>query len=63
MLQPAWSRTTWRIESSLGFAAGELVGGLFYHNYPGGTGLTNGSVFGKIAGETAGAYVQLDSDR
>ena len=45
------------------FAAGELVGGLFYHNYPGGTGLTNGSVFGKIAGETAAAYVQLDSDR
>jgi tricarballylate dehydrogenase len=45
------------------FAAGELVGGLFYHNYPGGTGLTNGSVFGKIAGETAAAYCQLDSDR
>jgi tricarballylate dehydrogenase len=40
------------------FAAGELVGGLFYHNYPGGTGLTNGSVFGKIAGETAAAYVK-----
>ena len=38
------------------FAAGELVGGLFYHNYPGGTGLTSGAVFGKIAGEGAGAY-------
>ena len=35
------------------FAAGEIVGGLFYHNYPGGSGLTAGSVFGKIAGETA----------
>jgi tricarballylate dehydrogenase len=35
------------------FAAGELVGGLFYHNYPGGTGLTSGAVFGKIAGENA----------
>jgi tricarballylate dehydrogenase len=35
------------------FAAGELVGGLFYHNYPGGTGLTSGAVFGKIAGESA----------
>ena len=35
------------------FAAGELVGGLFYFNYPGGTGLTSGSVFGKIAGEAA----------
>ena len=30
-------------------AAGELVGGLFYFNYPGGTGLMAGSVFGKIA--------------
>jgi tricarballylate dehydrogenase len=36
------------------FAAGELVGGLFYFNYPGGTGLTSGSVFGRIAGTTAG---------
>ena len=36
------------------FAAGELVGGLFYFNYPGGTGLMNGSVFGRIAGATAG---------
>jgi tricarballylate dehydrogenase len=35
------------------FAAGELVGGLFYFNYPGGTGLTNGSVFGRIAGASA----------
>jgi tricarballylate dehydrogenase len=35
-------------------AAGELVGGLFYFNYPGGTGLMAGSVFGKIAGTTAG---------
>ncbi len=32
------------------FAAGELVGGIFYFNYPGGSGLTNGSVFGRIAG-------------
>ena len=38
------------------YAAGELVGGLFYHNYPGGTGLTSGAVFGRIAGEGAGAY-------
>ena len=35
------------------FAAGELVGGLFYFNYPGGTGLTSGSVFGRIAGRMA----------
>jgi tricarballylate dehydrogenase len=36
------------------FAAGELVGGIFWFNYPGGTGLMNGAVFGKIAGTTAG---------
>jgi tricarballylate dehydrogenase len=35
------------------FAAGELVGGIFWFNYPGGTGLTNGAVFGKIAGHSA----------
>src|SRR5712672_2457726 len=39
------------------YAAGELVGGLFYHNYPGGTGLVSGSVFGKIAGTSAGKQV------
>lgn len=37
------------------YAAGELVGGLFYFNYPGGAGLTAGAVFGKIAGTGAGA--------
>ena len=36
------------------YAAGELVGGIFYFNYPGGTGLTAGSVFGRIAGAAAG---------
>ncbi|MFI4933700.1 MAG: FAD-dependent tricarballylate dehydrogenase TcuA [Caulobacterales bacterium] len=36
------------------YAAGELVGGLFYFNYPGGTGLMAGSVFGRIAGQSAG---------
>ena len=35
------------------YAAGELVGGLFYHNYAGGSGLTAGSVFGRLAGRTA----------
>jgi len=35
------------------YAAGELVGGIFYFNYPGGTGLTNGAVFGKLAGASA----------
>jgi tricarballylate dehydrogenase len=36
------------------FAAGELVGGIFYFNYPGGTGLMSGAVFGRIAGVSAG---------
>jgi len=36
------------------YAAGELVGGLFYFNYPGGTGLTSGAVFGRLAGTSAG---------
>ena len=36
------------------YAAGELVGGLFYFNYPGGTGLMSGAVFGRIAGGSAG---------
>jgi len=35
------------------YAAGELVGGLFYENYPGGSGLMSGTVFGKQAGESA----------
>jgi tricarballylate dehydrogenase len=35
------------------FAAGELVGGLFYFNYAGGTGLMSGAVFGRIAGGSA----------
>jgi tricarballylate dehydrogenase len=45
------------------YAAGELVGGLFYENYPGGTGLMSGSVFGKLAGESAAAYVGAKSKR
>ena len=35
------------------FAAGELVGGLFFHNYPGGSGLTAGTVWGRRAGYAA----------
>ena len=37
------------------YGAGELVGGLFWFNYPGGTGLTSGAVFGRAAGRSAGA--------
>ncbi len=35
------------------YAAGEMVGGLFYFNYPGATGLTSGAVFGRLAGRSA----------
>jgi tricarballylate dehydrogenase len=41
------------------YAAGELVGGLFYFNYPGGTGLMSGAVFGKIAGRSAARGVAV----
>ena len=37
------------------FAAGEMAAGIFYFNYPGGTGLTSGAVFGRIAGAAAAA--------
>lgn len=32
------------------YACGELVGGVFYNGYPGGSGLTSGAVFGRRAG-------------
>jgi tricarballylate dehydrogenase len=35
------------------YTAGEMVGGLFYFNYPSGTGLVSGAVFGRIAGTGA----------
>ena len=35
------------------YAAGEMVGGLFYFNYPGGSGLVSAAVFGRLAGRTA----------
>ncbi|MCZ6728767.1 MAG: hypothetical protein O7C61_03570, partial [SAR324 cluster bacterium] len=35
------------------FACGEMVGGIFHYNYPGGTGLMSGAVFGRIAGASA----------
>jgi tricarballylate dehydrogenase len=39
------------------YAAGELVGGLFFHNYPGGSGLTAGAVYGRRAGYSAAERV------
>lgn len=35
------------------FCAGEMLGGIFYGNYPGGSGLTSGAVFGRRAGKAA----------
>lgn len=44
--------TDWRPIRGL-YACGEMVGGLFHDNYPGGTGLVSGAVFGRIAGANA----------
>jgi tricarballylate dehydrogenase len=35
------------------YAAGELTGGFFYYDYPGGAGLTRGAVTGLLAGRSA----------
>ena len=40
------------------FAAGEIVGGLFSGNYPGGSGLTAGTVYGRLAGRGAARLAQ-----
>lgn len=39
------------------YCAGEMVGRLFYGNYPGGSGLTSGAVFGRKAGKSAAIRV------
>ncbi|MBR0706321.1 FAD-dependent tricarballylate dehydrogenase TcuA [Bradyrhizobium liaoningense] len=46
--------TDWRPIKGL-YCCGELVGGLFYDNYPAGTGLVSGATFGRIAGRNAAA--------
>ena len=38
------------------FCVGEMLGGLFYDNYPGGSGLTSGAVFGRRAGTAAAEF-------
>ena len=43
------------------FCVGEMLGGLFYGNYPGGSGLTSGAVFGRRAG-TAAAKLAATGD-
>jgi tricarballylate dehydrogenase len=44
--------TDWNPIAGL-YTCGEMVGGLFHHNYPGGSGLMSGAVFGRIAGANA----------
>jgi len=35
------------------YTCGEMVGGIFFEGYPGGSGLTSGAVFGRLAGRSA----------
>jgi tricarballylate dehydrogenase len=44
--------TDWRPIPGL-YACGEMVGGLYYDNYPAGTGLVSGATIGRIAGRSA----------
>ena len=44
------------------YAAGEMVGGLFYYNYPGGSGLSAGMVFGRLAGTSAAQDAMAKKD-
>ena len=37
------------------YATGEITGNFFFHNYPGGSGLLRGAVFGRIGGANAAA--------
>ena len=43
------------------YGAGELVGGLFYFNYPGSAGLMAGAVFGRIAGREAATFAKANA--
>jgi tricarballylate dehydrogenase len=49
--------TDWRPLPGL-FTCGEMVGGLFYDNYPAGAGLVSGATFGRIAGRQAAKLAQ-----
>ncbi|EGE09534.1 tricarballylate dehydrogenase [Trichophyton equinum CBS 127.97] len=43
------------------YCVGEMLGGLFHGNYPGGSGLTSGAVFGRRAGSAAARRAQAPS--
>ena len=40
------------------FSTGEMLGGFFFLNYPGGAGLMRGAVFGRLAGEHAAGWAR-----
>ncbi|KAI8624143.1 FAD/NAD(P)-binding domain-containing protein [Xylariaceae sp. FL1651] len=44
------------------WCAGEILGGLFYSNYPGGSGLTMGVIMGREAGKGAAERANLEKD-
>jgi succinate dehydrogenase/fumarate reductase flavoprotein subunit len=44
------------------YCTGELLGGLFWDNYPGGSGLTMGTVLGRVAGSQAAKAAQTIAD-
>jgi tricarballylate dehydrogenase len=44
------------------YAAGEMVGGLYFQNYGSGTGLMSGATFGRLAGRNAAAWAKLARD-
>lgn len=45
------------------YCVGEMLGGVFYDNYPGGSGLTSGAVFGRRAGRAAAENLTSHSPR
>ena len=45
------------------YAAGEMVGGLFFDNYASGTGLMSGATFGRLAGRSAAAFARPPASR
>jgi tricarballylate dehydrogenase len=45
------------------YAAGEMVGGLFFHNYASGTGLMSGATFGGLAGKSAAQFALAPASR
>jgi tricarballylate dehydrogenase len=40
------------------YACGEMVGGVFFYGYPGGSGLTSGTIFGRAAGASAAQFLR-----